>query len=334
MATKWDEVRVLGKVVSCAFDPYRPLMVHLFVTRRCNLACGYCYEADRTSDPVPIADLKRHIDHLHRLRAVLVTITGGEPLLHPQIVDLVAYVRSRGQVPVMNTNGYLLTEERVRALDNAGLYALQISVDTLRPNSITRKSLVPLLPKLRMLSEHASFRVRINTVLGAGPPDDALRIAEAAVALGFDAKCSLARDRRGAVMPLSASARRACDAIRQLRGRAPSYLSEDFQLSLADSGEVAWKCRSGARYFAVCEKGLVHLCESSHGDPGIPLAKYTEADIRRAFHTAKSCSKTCAVAYAHQASRIDAWRSQSAKERQILKRSWSDVTRELPPLWP
>jgi hypothetical protein len=85
----------------------------------------------------------------------------------------------------------LLTRDRIRALGRAGLYALQISVDNVRPNAVTRKSLRPLLPKLRLLADCATFRVRINTVLGSGPPEEALEVARAAVALGFDT-CAVA----------------------------------------------------------------------------------------------------------------------------------------------
>jgi len=320
------EARVLRGILACALETTRPLMAHLVVTRRCNLRCGYCFEYDKHAPPVPVEVLKERIDHLARLRAVFVTLTGGETLLHPDIVELVAYVRERGMTPVMNTNGYLLTEQRIRDLGRAGLYALQISIDNLEPNATTRKSLRPLLPKLRLLAEHATFRVRVNTVLGSGAPEEAVEVAKAVVALGFDAKCSLVRDCRGAVIPLDAAARRAYEEIRDLGRRAPAYLSEDFQLALANEGRVEWKCRSGARYFMVCEDGLVHLCESSWGTPGTPLAEYGPEQMRRAFAQQKSCSSTCAVAYAHQASQLDARRAQAGGRLEIVKQCWAQAS--------
>ncbi len=302
-----------------------PLMAHLVVTRRCNLSCGYCYEADRTSAHVPITALRERIGHLRRLNTCFVTLTGGEPLLHPDAVELVAHTRSLGMTPVMNSNVYPLTLERIVALGRAGLYALQTSIDNVEPDGVTRKSLRPLLPKLELLAEHATFRVRVNTVLGSGPPAVAVQVARAAIALGFDAKCSLVRDAKGRVIPLDAEGRRAYAELTALEGRAPGYLSEDFQLALADSGRVEWKCRSGARYFTVCDQGLVHLCESSYGSPGTPLADYGEADLRRAWHTPKACASTCAVAYAHQLSRLDARRSQSAASLDVVKQCWSEA---------
>ncbi|MCP4445028.1 MAG: radical SAM protein, partial [Myxococcales bacterium] len=57
----------------------------------------------------------------------------------------------------MNTNGYLLTRDRIEALGDAGLYGMQISIDNLTPNETTKKSLKTLLPKLRLLADHAAF---------------------------------------------------------------------------------------------------------------------------------------------------------------------------------
>src|SRR5215471_14841149 len=108
--------RVLAGMASGAmFDPHRPLLVHLVVTRRCNLACGYCTEYDHVSAPVPLPVLQERIDQLSRLRTVVVTLTGGETLLHPDVDALVAHVRQRGMTPAINTNGFLLTADRIRA---------------------------------------------------------------------------------------------------------------------------------------------------------------------------------------------------------------------------
>ena len=312
------ELRAKGRLardlMSCATDPYRPIVVNLIVTRRCNLSCSYCFEYDKVSPPVPLETLKERVDHLRRLRAIIVTLTGGETLLHPELEELVAYIRDSGMTPVMNTNAYLLTRERVLALNEAGLFAMQISVDNVKPNESTKKSLKPLLPKLRMLAEHAAFRVRINTVLGSGPPEEAVEVARVVTELGFDAKCSLLRDEDGVPVAVDARARQAYDDIRAMGRRGTALLSEDFQMPIIERGQIDWKCRAGARFFHVCENGLVHLCAPRTGMPGKPLADYTEADIRREFYTPKSCASKCPVAYAHQASRIDWFRSQPGIE--------------------
>jgi hypothetical protein len=148
-------------------------------------------------------------------------------------------------------------------------------------------------------------------------------VARAVTKLGFDAKCSLVRDAHGACISLGDAERAAYQEIRALH-RHSSSLSEDFQLALIDDDPVDWKCRSGARYFTICEDGLVHLCESSYGTPAKPLERYGRADIKQAFHSEKSCASTCAVAYAHQASRLDSWRDQRQSET-VAKRSWREA---------
>jgi hypothetical protein len=179
-----------------------------------------------------------------------------------------------------------------------------------RPDAVSKKSLRPLLPKLRLLARHARFRVRVNTVLGASPPAEALEVARAVVAFGFDANCSLVRDAAGAPAAADAATRAVYDEIRALSRRLPSFLDDDYTRRLLHAGTLAWKCRAGARTFLVCEDGLVHLCQPHFGSPGVPLAAYTVADIRRAFDAPKPCAATCPIAYAHHASKLDRWRGQ------------------------
>jgi MoaA/NifB/PqqE/SkfB family radical SAM enzyme len=313
MTTRPLRSRRLGialDLVSAAFDTTRPLVTNLIITRRCNLSCGYCFEYDKVSPPIPLATLRERIDHLARLRAVFVTLTGGESLLHPDADALVAYVRERGMTPFLNTNGFLLTVDWIERLNRAGLHALQISVDNVHPNATSKKSLKTLLPKLQLLAEHARFRVRINCVLGSSPPAEAVEVARVALGLGFDVSTSLIRHGDGSAKPLDAETRAAYEQIRALGSRAPRYLSDDFTMRLIEHGTAEWKCRAGARTFHVCEDGLVHLCAPRVGNPGIPLADYTAEHIRRAFDTPKPCAASCPIAYAHHASRLDRFRGQ------------------------
>jgi len=308
---------LLGLAAGALFEPHRPLMVNLIVTRRCNLACGYCHEYDHTSPPVPLDVLRARIDHLARLRTVMVTLTGGETLLHPDIVEVVAHVRARGMTPTLNTNGFPLTAGKIRALGKAGLFAMQVSVDAVTPNDVTHKALRPLLPKLRLLAEHAKFRVRVNTVFGAAPPEEALEVVRVATAHGFDAKCALVRKGDGTLEALDARSRAVYEKIGRMEGRLPrslGLLGERFQDELLREGRVDWKCRAGARFFHVCEDGLVHLCAPRYGAPGKPLAEYGLDDLRRAFDERKACAATCPVAYAHQVSQVDRFRPQPNRE--------------------
>ncbi len=302
----------MAKVAAAATDPYRPLLAQIVVSKRCNLACGYCYEHDDHSPPVPMHRLRRWVQQLQRLRVVFVTLNGGEPLLNPDVVDLVHHIQRSGMIPMMNSNGMLLTEELIHDLGRAGLLGIQISCDGMVDNDSTRKTMQHLRPKLDLLAEHARFRVRVNTVLGSAPPQEAIEAIRIVLGYGFDAQCSLIRDASGAALPLSAETQEAYATIRGMGGRLPSFLHDDFQVKLVRGEQVRWKCRSGARYFHVDGDGLVHVCQPRTGTPGKPLEDYDRRDIEKYFHMYKPCSPRCPHAYAHIGSRLDGWRHQAA----------------------
>ena len=73
-----------------------PVLVQIVPARFCNLACTYCNEYDDFSDPVPIAEMERRIDELGRLGTSVITISGGEPLMHPDLDEIIRRIRKTG----------------------------------------------------------------------------------------------------------------------------------------------------------------------------------------------------------------------------------------------
>ena len=307
-----SRARVLWKMTKAALDRDRPVLVQIVVTRRCNLACGYCYEYDKVSKPVPLAELKARVDALRKLKAVFVTLNGGEPLLHPHIAELVRYIAEAGMVPMINTNGHVLKAPLIQRLSEAGLFGMQLSCDSLEDNEVTEKSMRRLQPKLELLRQHAKFMVRVNGVLGSGNPAEMEAVAKIVVGFGFGFQCSLMRDSSGQALPLSAEAMQAYLRIRAMKGRLPQILNDNFQLPLARGESKPWKCRAGARHFEVDGAGLVHLCQPRTGSLAKPLAEYSVADIRQQFDCGKTCSARCPIAYAHLGSRLDGFRAQQS----------------------
>lgn len=305
--------KIYWDLAKAALDPNRPVLVQLVVTRRCNLSCGYCFEFDKVSKPVPLAVLKARVDECKRLKAVFITLNGGEPLLHPQIADLVQYIADSGMIPMMNSNGHILKPALIKRLNEAGLFGMQISCDSLEDNEVTSKSMKRLQPKLAMLKQHAKFIVRINGVLGSGPPQETVEVAKIVLSYGFDFQCSLVRDASGSAILLDPAAQTAYMEIRSLKDRLPVVLNDNFQLPLVRGEDVNWKCRSGARHFEVDSDGLVHLCQPRTGMPAKKLEDYTVEDIKQHFNADKPCSKRCSVAYAHLGSRMDEFRPQKQK---------------------
>jgi MoaA/NifB/PqqE/SkfB family radical SAM enzyme len=278
--------------------------------RRCNLACGYCNEYDDVSKPVPLDVMYQRLDHLARLGTTIITISGGEPLLHPDLDLIVAHIRKRGMLAGMITNGYLLVADRIKRLNRAGLDHLQISIDNVMPDDISKKSLKVLDKKLQLLAEHAQFHVNINSVVGGGihDPKDALVVGARALELGFTSTVGIIHDGSGQLRPLADAEREVYQAMRAMEKSSYARVNY-FQDNIAHGKENHWRCRAGARYLYICEDGLVHYCSQQRGYPGVPLATYTRDDLRREYLNEKSCAPHCTVSCVHQVSIFDSWRA-------------------------
>jgi MoaA/NifB/PqqE/SkfB family radical SAM enzyme len=252
----------------------------------------------------------RRVDKLGELGASVVTISGGEPLLHPELDEIVGRIRHHGIVAGMITNGYLLVPERIERLNRAGLEWLQISIDNVNPDDVSKKSLKVLDKKLELLAEYADFHVNINSVVGGGVhhPQDALTIGKRALELGFSSTIGIIHDGEGQLQPLGDEERRIYHEMKALEKRSFTRINS-FQDNIALGKPNQWRCRAGARYLYVCEDGLVHYCSQQRGYPAIPLEKYTVEDIRREYLTEKSCAPHCTVSCVHQVSVFDAWRA-------------------------
>lgn len=287
-----------------------PVLAHIIPIRRCNLSCTYCNEYDDFSKPVPTVDMFRRIDRLAELGTTIITISGGEPLLHPDLDGIVARIRKHGMLTGMITNGYLLTSDRIRRLNRAGLEHLQISIDNVTPDAVSKKSLKVLDKKLQLLAEHAEFHVNINSVVGGGirDPQDAMAVGKRAVELGFTSTVGIIHDGGGQLRPLKPEEREVYLEMKKMGKRSYAQINY-FQDNIARGKENNWRCRAGARYLYICENGLVHYCSQQRGYPATPLEQYTVEDIRREFLTVKSCAPRCTVACVHQISYIDFWRA-------------------------
>jgi len=297
-------------IVKGLLSTRHPLLAHIIPTRRCNLACTYCNEFDDFSKPVPTDEMFQRIDRLGDFGTAIITISGGEPLLHPELDAVIARIRKNGAIAGLITNGYLLTADRIQKLNRAGLEYLQISIDNAMPDEVSKKSLKVLDQKLKLLAEHADFHVNINSVLGSGVnnPEDALKVANRAVELGFTSTVGIIHDGSGQLRPLAPREREIFEEIMSLGKKSFSRVNQ-FQHRIAAGQENDWRCRAGSRYLYICEDGLVHYCSQQRGYPGIPLAKYTAEDRRREFYSQKYCAPRCTVSCVHQVAALDNWRA-------------------------
>ncbi len=303
-------VRELAMIGRALASTDHPVMAHIIPMRQCNLSCKYCNEYDKVSKPVPLETIKHRIDLLARLGTNIVTISGGEPLLHPELDEIIRHMRKHPIIAGMITNGYLLTADRIKRLNKAGLDHLQISIDNVNPDDVSKKSLKVLDKKLQLLSEHADFHVNINSVVGGGvkDPHDALVVSRRALQLGFTSTVGIIHDGDGQLQPLNEEERAVFLKIKALEKKSYSRFNH-FQNNIAHGKPNEWRCRAGARYLYICEDGLVHYCSQQRGYPAVPLEQYTTADVKREFLTEKSCAPHCTISCVHQISYIDHWRA-------------------------
>ena len=304
------KVRELRMVASALLHTGHPVLAQIVPARFCNLSCAYCNEYDKVSEPVPLEEMYRRIDHLGRLGTAMIGISGGEPLTHPQLDGIIRRIRRTGAIAGMITNGYLLNAARIERLNRAGLDHLQISIDNLEPDEVSKKSLKVLDKKLQLLAEHAEFHVNINSVVGGGfkDPNDALVIGRRALGLGFESTIGIIHDGSGQLKPLKDDEAKVY--FEMTNRRKTNYSRFDgFQEAIVQGRPNDWRCRAGSRYLYICEDGLVHYCSQQRGYPGVPIAEYTTADVKREFLTAKSCAPNCTIGCVHRISHIDHWRA-------------------------
>ena len=304
------------------------VMAQIVPMRFCNLSCAYCNEYDKVSEPVPVDEMLRRIDHLARLGTSIITISGGEPLTHPDLDQIIARIRHHGRIAGMITNGYFLMPDRIERLNKAGLDHMQISIDNVQPDEISKKSLKVLDKKLEFLSQYADFHVNINSVVGGGikNPQDALTIGHRALGLGFTSTIGIIHDGDGQLKPLQDEERRVYfeDArlqeeellpLQPLPGSDRQRRAQRLALPRRLALSLHLRRRPGPLLLAAAR---ISRRAASRVHPRRPQARVPHR---------KTCAPNCTISCVHQISYIDHWRApqtrqiyarRSAKQR----RSW------------
>ena len=167
-------------------DPFRRSITYLriSVTDRCNLRCVYCMPKEgiqwqSRADQLSVDEITRVVEAAAKGGVKRVRLTGGEPLVHPQIVEIVrriAYIRGIEEVS-LTTNAMLL-ERLAQPLADAGLARLNISLDTLDADKfkrITRGGRIDRVWKGIAAAERAHLApIKLNTVIVGGLNADEL----------------------------------------------------------------------------------------------------------------------------------------------------------------
>ncbi|VAX23373.1 hypothetical protein MNBD_IGNAVI01-372 [hydrothermal vent metagenome] len=100
-------------------------------TAQCNLNCYGCYRKNIKNSHKSLEEVKHELDFFQSQRKTdCISIAGGDPLLYPNIIELVAEIKSRGIKPIINTNGIALTKELLHELKKAGVFGFTFHIDS------------------------------------------------------------------------------------------------------------------------------------------------------------------------------------------------------------
>ena len=148
-----------------------PETIHFSVTGRCDQACAGCFYSARPGSSVAPTDapfelFERVVRQAAEARVFQIALGGGEPLLHPRLLDMVRLARQSSVVPNLTTNGNLLTVEVAAALKEAGLGQAQVSLNgaSEKTNAATRPNFAKAMAALEACRA-AELRFGINYLL-------------------------------------------------------------------------------------------------------------------------------------------------------------------------
>lgn len=283
------------------FVDRKPWAAHLYVTDRCNLDCHYCNEFDNSRPHPPLPDLKRWMDKIRELGVLQLGLQGGEPLLHPEIVALVRHARDLGFAPIsMATNGFPLSPDLLHQLGEAGLHAMNISVDRMTPIESTRKSLKTVEEKLDWF-EDSPVRVNVSGVLSEDTLEEMGAVIDTCLKKGISVHARVIHDDlvAGRRLRSEASTLALLDFIEyeeQLKRRGErihtNWAILEYQKRMLRQQPQDWTCVAGYKYFFVSAMGKFWPCSQVRTDRDIMTM--TPEDLV-AYDTKKDCQSGCGV---------------------------------------
>ena len=306
-------LKTAARALKAMRRPESPLLAQLVVIRRCNLSCGYCNEYDDYSPPIPVEELFARVDRLAELGCLVLTLTGGEPFMHPNLDEVVARAVSHGMVVTAISNAYPITKGWIERMNDAGLSLLQVSVDNVEPNDVSQKSWSKIKKRLLLLKEHARFKLNINAVLGSSPPKQTRELIDEIRSLDFYMTVGLLHNEQGQIDPglIGDILPEFYEEMRALCNKSFFHqFGEGWEHKMLRGGTAPWRCRAGARYLYIDEFGKVAYCSQRRAEPDIALLEYTRDDLKREFDRPKGCEDSCTIACVRRASSLDEWRPQ------------------------
>ena len=278
-----------------------PWAAHLYVTEQCNLDCHYCNEYNNSLAHPAVADLKKWMEHIRRLGVIRLGMQGGEPLKHPDIVELVRYAKSLGFLKVsMSTNGFLLNRQLLADLETAGLDSMHISVDRMTPIASTRKSMKSIVHKLDWF-KGSRIKLNVSGVLFKETLEEMGQVVDTCLDLGVAVQARAVHDDLvheralrdpNASEPLLGFIEQQAALKRSGEKIHTSWNLLDYQKKMLRREPVEWTCAAGYKYFFVSSTGKFWLCSQVRTERHI--LEITREDLL-SYNGKKNCQANCGV---------------------------------------
>jgi len=253
----------------------RPVLVHFEVTLRCNARCPFC-DYWKTPAEARAHELRSFADAARHFDPMLVTFTGGEPLLRRDLEEIVRAVSDvvRLKYVTLITHGAALTPERAWSLWEAGIHQFNLSLDYLDERHDRARGIPGLAAKILdtvpRIRERGIDNVRFNTVIKDDNLDQLMPIVERAAAMGCGVNFSVYTDAKNGNRDhlLDEQSWPALDeAIAELlaykRRRRGVITNSDYyleQIPRFARGALREPCESGIRTIHVDPTGHVRRC--------------------------------------------------------------------------
>ncbi len=261
-----------------------PLDSTIELTHRCPMDCKMCYLHDIPQE-LSTDELKNVLDQLAREGCLFLLLTGGEPFLRKDLMDILDYATAKGFMVMLKTTGILMTPQAARAIESYGVSEVHISV--LGSTAAVHDSLMrregafdKAIGAIRMLRE-AGARVKIKSVITKGHVDEIEKLYALCRSLGlkedditFDAtifpKCN------ANTMPLQC--RMGDDELRKFFYALRKQHVPQFPFVLADDpiDDIVLSCHAGQTGIAIRPDGSVFPCLSL----AVPIGNVKDQPLR------------------------------------------------------
>ena len=285
---------IIPAYIKSWFKPI-PLWIHLYVTRKCNLNCKYCFVRDNTKEDLNEEQLKKIIDHLYYLGCRAISFFGGEPTIRKDFINIVKYTSQKGMITHMSTNGLLLTPEYIKKLGKAGIDIINLSIDSIFQLDGSKKDIIrnkKVINDLIEMRKEYGFEINVNMVLTNKNINSAIQIIELinkykiAISIGYiitNTYNDLPQDeslffkteeeKRNLFIVL--------DKIKELRKKGyniidPIQYFDDIKKFI--EGNLDWYCCAGKYYFSVDSDGKFQICA------GLPPERLSIFDIDKDYY--------------------------------------------------